>query len=339
MKGMKRRELLAAAVAAPLALTLPDRVTARGTGGTPVVLVTADAESHIVALDASTGKVVRRIRTAGGPRSIEAALLTRAVVAHTSLGRLSIIDAPTLQRTRVVEGFRAPRYTAANPTRYPANDDPSGRAIAYVTDSEAREVVTIDVSRGRVLWRTAVPGPARHLTVSSGGDLLWTALGSKAERIAVLDLEDPRRPRLRRTVTPPFLAHDVVCSSDGEHMWVTSGDRRQLAIYELHGRRPVDLLDAGAPPQHVAFRGRTAFVASGDDGTVRLHGHDGTLLNEARVPLGSYNVSTYGSDVTRVGAVTPSLGGGTLALLDRRGNVRSVKRIARSAHDACLVVA
>lgn len=330
---MKRRELLAAAAAAPLALALPARSAAGGSGGTPTVLVTADLEAHVVALEVATGRVVRRIPTHPGPRSIEAAFLTWAVVAHTGSGRLSIVDAPTLRVRRVIDGFREPRYTAIQPTRWASERDPGGTALAYVTDSRARQVVTVDLERGRTIWRTSVPGPARHVTVGPAGRVLWTALGSKAERIAVLDLGDPRRPRLVRTITPPFLAHDVVCSGDGEHVWVTSGDRGRIAVYEVTGRRPVELLAAGAPPQHVAFRGRAAFVASGDDGTVRLHASNGVVLNDVQVPLGSYNVAPGW-----LGAVTPSLGRGTLATLDRSGRVRGVTRVARAAHDACLVV-
>jgi len=330
---MKRRELLATAAVAPLALALPGRGSAGGAGGMPTVLVTADRESHVAALEIATGRVVRRIRTIPGPHSIEEAFHTWAVVAHTGSGRLSIIHAPSLRVRRVIEGFGAPRYTAVHPSRWPADDDPVGTPLAYVTDSARREVVTLDVGRGRILWRTPVPGPARHIGVTPGGETLWTALGTKAERIAVLDLDDPRRPRLVRTLAPPFLAHDIVCSGDGKHVWVTSGDERRLAIYELAGRRPVEVLAADAPPQHVAFRGRSAFVASGDDGTVRLHSHNGTVLNESRVPLGSYNVA-----LSWLGAVTPSLGRGTLALLDRDGGVRSVRQVARAAHDACLVI-
>ena len=327
---MKRRELLAATAAA---LAFPGRALA---GGTPTVLVTADLESHVVALDVTTGRITRRIRTYRGPRSIESALMTWAVVAHTTAGRLSVIHAPTLRVLRVVEGFREPRYTAVHPSRWPTDRSPNGTAIAYVTDSARRDVVTVDVERGRVLWRTAVPGPARHIGIDAAGERLWTVLGSKAERIAVLDLEDPRRPRLLRTLATPFLAHDVVFSTAKgrpSQVWVTSGDERRVAVYDADDRRPVAVLPAHAPPQHVAFRGAAAFVASGDDGTVRLHSHDGTVLNESRVPLGSYNVAP-----SWLGAVTPSLGRGTLALLDRDGGVRSVEQVARVAHDACLVV-
>jgi hypothetical protein len=239
----------------------------------------------------------------------------------------------------VVTGLRAPRYTGFHPTRFPSDADEYGRPLAYVTDSARGEVVTLDVVRGRILWRTPVPGPARHVSVSPRGDALWTALGSRAERIAVLDLEDPRRPRLRRTFAAPFLAHDVVFARDGAHVWVTSGDQRRLAVYAPDAKSPLTVLEADAPPQHVAFRGDRAFVASGDDGTVRCHARDGTVLGDAHVPVGSYNVTAFGDDVTGIGAVTPSLGAGTLAALDVRGRIARVTRVARAAHDACLVVA
>lgn len=332
---MKRRELLAAAVAVPLAAALPRQALARGDGGSPTVLVTADLESHVAAVDVASGRIIRRVRTLPGPRSIESsAFHIWAVVAHTASGRLSVVHAPTLRVRRVIDGFRAPRYTAIHPGRWPSDSDPGFTALAYVTDSARREIVTVDLARGRILWRTAVPGPARHVTVSPDGERLWTALGSKAERVAVLDLEDARRPRLVGTFAPPFLAHDVVCSEDAAAgLWVTSGDRRQVALYERDARRPAEILAAHAPPQHVAFRASTAFVASGDDGTVRVHSRTGALLEEARVPLGSYNV-TLGWG----GVVTPSLSRGTLALLDRDGRVGHVTRVARAAHDACLVV-
>ena len=332
-QGMKRRELLAAAAAT---VAFPGRAFAGGADGAPTVLLTADLESHVAALDIATGRIRRRIRTLPGPRSIESAFLSWAVVAHTSSGRLSIFDGRSLRVQRVVEGFREPRYTAVHPSRWPTERSPNGTALAYVTDSARREVVTVDVDRGRILWRTAVPGPARHIGIDGAGERLWTTLGSKAERVAVLDLEDARRPRLVRTFATPFLAHDVVVSTAKgrpTHVWITSGDERRIAVYEADGRRPVAVLTADAPPQHVAFRGGTAFVASGDDGTVRLHSHNGVVLNESRVPLGSYNVA-----LSWLGAVTPSLGRGTLALLDRDGGVRSVRQVARAAHDACLVV-
>ena len=92
-------------------------------------------------------------------------------------------------------------------------------------------------------------------------------------------------------------------------------------------------MPAGAPPQHVSFGRGVAYVTSGDDGT--LHVHDlrtGRVVRRVRVPVGSYNVQHAGSYV-----LTPSLLRGTLTLLDERGVVLRVTRVASSSHDACLV--
>jgi len=321
MTFVTRRELLAAALAAPVALALDPRALAARLGGS-LVLVTADLESHVVVLDPSSARTLARIATTAGPRSIESVDARTAVVAHTEHGLVSVLDAAAREIRAELDDFAAPRYTTVHPAR----------AIAYVTDSASEEVVALDASRGTVLWRTRVPGPARHVSISPDGQTIWTALGTKAARIALLDSSNARRPRLVRTIAPPFLAHDVVFAPDGRHVWVTSGSERRIALYSGNSRGPVRIVGADAPPQHVTFAGRRAFVASGDDGTVRRHRLDGELVRETRVPIGSYNV-TFGSG--RI--VTPSLGQGTVSLLDRNGRVRAVRRIARAAHDACVV--
>lgn len=329
---MNRRAFLAAAVAAPAALVAaPRSPLAARVGGGAVALVTADLEAHLVAIDLSTGRVVERIRTEPGPRSIESSPFGTAVVAHTTRGRISIVDVATLTVRGVIADLGEPRYTAVHPA------DP----LAYVTDSRGHEVVTIDLARRTIVGRTPVPGPARHLSLSPDGRVLWTALGTKADRVAILDLADARAPRVVRTITPPFLAHDVVFAPDGAHVWVTSGSRESIAVYRPRATGSPRMLAAGAPPQHVAFSGRRGYVASGDDGTVQVRRLDGSVVKTTAVPRGSYNV-TYGSAETTFGqptAVTPSLLRGTVCLLSPSGAVRAVKRVARSAHDACIVEA
>jgi DNA-binding beta-propeller fold protein YncE len=317
---VNRRQLLVAGAAGSFALAVDPRALAARLGGTPVAYITADLESHVAVLDLVTEQVVRLIRTGPGPRSIESMYDRIAVVAHTEHGVVTLLDAATSRIRAELDGFEAPRYTAVNPRR----------PLAYVTDSASEEIVVLDAERAKVLWRTRVPGPARHVSISPDGRTLWTALGTAASRVAVLDTADPRRPTLLRTISPPFLAHDVVFAPDGRTVWVTSGSERRLALFG--DGRPVRILDAGTPPQHVTFAREKAFVASGDDGTVRRHRLDGELVREARVPLGSYNV-TFGWNRL----VTPSLGGGTVSLLDRNGRVRAVRQVARAAHDACIV--
>jgi DNA-binding beta-propeller fold protein YncE len=323
MKVVNRREFLTAAGSASLALSLDPRAFAARVGGSGVAFVTADHESQVVLVELASGRTVGRIRTAPVPRSIESVHGRTALVAHTEHGLVTLIDAATRRIRAELEGFNAPRYTAVHPTR----------PLAYVTDSASQEIVAVDVEHGRIVWRTELSGPARHVSVSPGGSTLWTALGTKAERIAVLDIRAPRKPRLVGTIDPPFLAHDVVFAPDGRGIWVTSGSERRIAVYRAGSRKPPRTLPADAPPQHVAFAGGKAFVASGGDGTLKRHRLDGQLVRESRVPVGSYNVTfAYGQ------LVTPSLGEGTVSLLDRNGRVRSIRRVARAAHDACILV-
>ena len=304
-----------------LALSTVPLAFAARLGGAPVAYVTADLESHVVVLDLASTEIVSRIRTGPGPRSIESVQDRIALVAHTEHGVVTLLDAATARIRAELDGFAAPRYTAVHPRV----------ALAYVTDSVNEEVVVVDAERGRVVGRVAVPGPARHIGICPNGRLLWTALGTAAARIAVLDTRDARRPRLVRTIRPPFLAHDVVFAPGGREVWVTSGAEPRIALYG-RDRHRLRVLPAGTPPQHVAFARNKAFVASGDDGTIVRHQLGGELVREARVPAGSYNVSFGWNHI-----VTPSLGGGTVAVLDRNGRVRAIRRVADAAHDACIV--
>ena len=320
MEGMNRRELLAAA-AAPLLLGVVPPAFARTTGGTPLALVTADLESAVVAVDLSAGTVLRRLTTPADPRSIESIGVLGALVAHTAGGRVTLIDSDL--RVRPVAGeFGAPRYTAVSPDR----------RLAYVTDSERQEVVVVEVSGRRVVGRAGVGGPARHLGIDRAGSRLWVALGSTAASIAVLSLAEPRRPRVVGKIRPPFLAHDVGFTPGGRRVWVTSGDRGRLAIYEASGRL-VRTIAADAPPQHVTFMGDRAFVTSGDDAVLRVHALDGRLLRSEPVPAGSYNVQQGWRWI-----LTPSLSEGTLCAFSPRGAPLHELRLARSSHDACFIV-
>lgn len=287
----------------------------------PRVLVTADLESRLVVVDPPSGAVVAHVPTTDFPRSIEA-VGAGAVVAHSEIGAVSLVDAGRASVARVLRGFGEPRYTAAHP---------DGRH-AFVTDAARGEVVAIDVVRGRVLGRVEVGPRARHVSVEPSGRILWTALGSKAEEIAIVDVSEPARPRLVRRFRPPFLAHDVGFAPDGRRAWVSCGDQFRLAVYDVRTLRILALPTGDWPPQHVTFAGGLAYVTSGWSGTLYVHRIDGRVLRRVVVPVGSYNVQRTGDWV-----VTPSLGHGDLTVLDRSGRVLHSQRVARSSHDACVV--
>lgn len=318
---MNRRQLLVAAASLPVALRA-GLAAARPAGGRPLALVTCDTQARVAAVDVTTLEIVRSIDTLPAPRSIERAL-DSALVAHTTEGALTLIG-PDLEPVRVVHGFDEPRYAAVDPWK----------RHAFVSDSGSHEVAVLD-HRGRTLARLAVGGPARHVGLRHAGvRLLWTVLGSRAEQVAVLDVDDPTRPRLRRRLTPPFLAHDVGFTPDGRHAWVTSGNERRIALYTADGRH-LRTIPAGAPPQHVSFLDDRAYVTSGDDGTLSVHrAHTGELLRRRRIPVGSYNVQAEHRWI-----LSPSLEGGSLAVATPTGQTVRTTDVSPSSHDACLLVA
>jgi len=244
-----------------------------------------------------------------------------AVVAHSELGAVSLVRGATPKVEHVLRGFGEPRYTAGHP---------DGRH-AYVSDARGGEVVALDVLHGRVLAREWVGALARHITIDPRGRTLWVALGAKAEEVAVVDISRRVRPRLVRRFRPPFLAHDVGWAPGGRRVWVSSGDRNEVLVYDSRGRL-LRRLAADEPPQHFTFRGDRVYVASGESGTLHVHSVAGERLRAVRIPPESYNVQQAHGWI-----VTPGLGTGTLCVLDRAGRVRWRRTVARSSHDACIV--
>jgi len=74
-------------------------------------------------------------------------------------------------------------------------------------------------------------------------------------------------------------------------------------------------------------------VTSGTAGVLqRFTALTGAGRSRTRIPGGSYNVQPGANRV-----LTPSLGHGTLTFLDHRGRVLASPKVARQAHDACIV--
>lgn len=310
---MDRRAFVAGAAG----LVLAPRSLARLRGS--AIIVTADLESHLVALD-MTGRVIARIPTLQLPRSVET-VGEVALVCHSERGAVSIIDR-SLHVRHVLHGFEEPRYTAAHP---------DGRH-AYVSDAKRGDVSVVDVVAGRVVARATVGPLARHVTLDPASRTLWVALGPKAAEVAVVDVRERARPKLAGRFRPPFLAHDVGFAPDGRHAWVSSGDRQELAVYDRSTERAPTILGGGWPPQHVTFDRGRAYVTSGWNGRLDVHALDGKLLRTTPVEVGSYNVQQSDGVV-----VTPSLDRGIVTMLDTNGDVRWRQTVARSCHDACVL--
>jgi hypothetical protein len=257
---VNRREFIATGLLAMPAL----RGCAPRASAPPLALATADTESHVAVVEPASGRIVQRLRTLEGPRSIQGRP-GLAVCAHTQLGKVSLIERAggRVHVRRVLGGFSEPRYTVL-----------AGRH-AFVTDSGTGEVATLELRAGRVVHRAAVGDLARHVTLR--GHTLWIALGSSADAIVGVDVSDPLRPRVIRRLAPRFLAHDVAVAPDGR-LWITAGREPRIA---LHGGAE---LTADAAPQHVSFGPGRAYVASGDGGSVRVHALDGRCCTRRASP-------------------------------------------------------
>lgn len=307
---MNRREFFAAAAAAPFAVR-------SGALRAPLALVTADQESAVAVVDPYGGRVLQRIATRADPRSIER-VGEIAVVAHTAIGEVTLLRGLAVRH--VLRGFGEPRYTAASPT---------GR-YAYVTDSGRADLAVVDLPRARVVARLHLGGWPRHVSIDAAGRTLWVALGTAARTLAVVDVTRPLHPRHVGTIRPPFRLHDVGFVPGTRHVWITSGDRSVVGVFDARTGHVLRTLPAGSPPQHVTFDATRAYVTSGDDGTLHIHALNGQLLRVTTIPVGSYNVQRGPGRV-----LTPSLDQGTLCVLDEVGDVMRRVRVASSSHDAC----
>ena len=206
IEDMDRRRFLAGAAAVPLGSFLapgPPRRCENASealskaGGTWLTLVTADLESHVVAVEPATGRIVV------ASRRLPARGVSRASVRRgpSSLTRPSVASpAPCTDASRPPDRRRSPRaaYTALRPA-----DD-----VAFVTDSAAHRVVAVEIPTGRIASSVAVPGPARHVTLRPDGDVLGrrSARGPSASRSSTSrapaaprahDRAAVRRPRRR----------------------------------------------------------------------------------------------------------------------------------------------
>ena len=172
-----------------------------------------------------------------------------------------------------------------------------------------------------------MPGPARHLSLSADGLRLWVALGTKATHVAVLDVSAARQPTARADDPAAVSRARRRLGARGRACLGDVGRRAPRSrSTRANARVPMLRLPAGSAPQHVAFLGSRAYVASGEDGSVqgarpRRQRRCGASV---RVPVGSYNISFDGpaESFAKPVGVTPSLDRGTVCLLSPSGAVR-----------------
>ena len=296
-------------------------------------LVTAPQQDEVVEVDVPSGRIVRRLAVPGEPEYAATCCGPTGEVAIASPGNgtVTLAGAGTLRPERVLRGFGAPHIIGF---AAPADD-------VDVTDDARGTLDVIALGSDRVIARVSVGTGAHHFATSPDGRQIWVALGQSASTIAVLStvvrppaglrggFADPGRPHVVGHFAPGFRAHQLLFTPDGRRVWITAADRSRVAVFDVRTRRRLFSVPAGAPPQHIAFAGRFAYVTSGYGGRIeQVDRATGRVLTVAAAPYGSFELDAGGGYV-----VTSSLLRGTLTIYDASLRRRRVLRVAASAED------
>ena len=325
-----RRLLLAIVVFAATAAIAAGGLTAARTGGRPVALVTAETENTLLAISLDDGRVLRRVALPDDPENVVAGVGVTAVVVSARGHAVTLLDWRSLKVLTVLRDFGSPHLVAIAP---------SGE-WAYVSDDARGQLVTIELARRRIVARLSVGAGAHHLTVSPEGRRVWLALGEQARTIVIVDSNQLGRPRILRRFDPGIVVHDLAFSPDGRQVWLTSADSKSVTVVDAHSARRLFSVPAGRPPRHVAFNNavsilhRFAYITSGYSGRIeKVDARNGRVLRVARVPAGSFNLTT-----ARGLVVTSSLTHGTLTELNDQLRLMRSLKVAPAARAAAVVV-
>jgi DNA-binding beta-propeller fold protein YncE len=263
--------------------------------GRPVALVTAETANEVfaVSLGKYGGHIVRRVHL-DNPLMIASAPRGPAVVVNPR-GTVTLLAWRSLRPFKVFQRFQRPEVAAIAP----------GGRLAYVTDDATGKLSVIDLRRRKIVGRVFVGNHAHHFGISPNGRQVWVALGETARTIVRLDTSDPRVPRVVGRFHPRPAAHDLQFEPDGKMVWVTSAAGPDVRLYSTAGR-PLEGADGGRAPQHVAFSGRYALIASGYGSSLaELCWRPPDCARRAvQVPYGSFNLATYGGFVVTTSLLT-----------------------------------
>ena len=283
--------------------------------------MTEETKNRLAVVGLRSGRTERQVDLPADPEFV-AANREVAVVVSPASGAVSVLDRRTLRPIKVLRGFDSPHI---------AEISPDGR-FAYVTDDARGQLAVIRLADARLLARIPVGAAAHHLCVRPDGRQVWIALGESASTIVVVDTSDPARPRVTGQFDPGFPVHDLLFTPDGRRVWITPSSREDVGVFSARSRRMLFRVPGGAPPQHVAFAGGRAYVASGYGSQIELVSLDtGRVLKVAHAVYGSFNLDVAGGFVA-----VASLLRGTLSVYDDRLQLLRVRQIAPAARDVAI---
>jgi DNA-binding beta-propeller fold protein YncE len=206
----------------------------------------------------------------------------------------------------VVRGFKAPEIDEVAP---------DGNHL-FVTDGTTGQLSVFSLTDpGGCIARVPIGPGAHHIAVSPDMRRLWIALGEQAQTIAIVNSADLGAPRVIARFHPGFAAHDLAFDPTGTRVWVTSSSEPYVSVFDARTRRLLFRVPAGAPPQHIAFAGRYAYITTGYGSSIeQVRAADGHVLRHASTPYGSFELDAAGGYLAtaslldgRLAVYTPAL--------------------------------
>lgn len=286
-------------------------------------LVTDETENRLLVADLPSGRVTRRVLLPAGPEDVAATGDGGVViVVSTAAGKVTVLDRATLRPIRTFGGFDEPHIVAISP---------DGQH-AYITDDIRGTLSVIRLSDMRIMSTIPVGAGAHHLTFSPDQRRLWIALGESASQISILDTADPDHPRVIGHFSPGFPIHDLSFSPDGRQIWISSAAGPDVTAFDTNNHHVLFRVRVGAPPQHLVFEGRYAYLASGYGSTIeKVDASTGRVIASARAPYGSFELAAADGYVA-----SSSLLRGTLAIYTPNLNLLRVVKLAPAAREVAI---
>jgi DNA-binding beta-propeller fold protein YncE len=309
---------------APSRTSTPASTIARApTPPAPQALVTAETENRLLVVDLKTGHVAREVPLPADPEDIAVTGSGGVVVVVSSRsGRVTVLSRATLRPIKTFAGFGEPHIAAISP---------DGQR-AYITDDTRGTLTVIRLRAMSVASTVSVGRGAHHLTFSPDGRRLWIALGESASQISILDTSDPDHPRLIGHFSPGFPAHDLSFSPNGRQVWATSAAGSDVTAFDARSQRLLFRIAVGAPPQHLAFEGRYAYLTSGSGSTIeKVDAARGRVIGRTHAPYGSFELDAADGYVA-----TSSLLRGTLAIYSPHLRLLRVVKLAPATREVAI---
>jgi DNA-binding beta-propeller fold protein YncE len=321
------RATVAASVPAPTA-----RTVAKPARRAPEALVTDETQNRLLAVGLPAGRIIRRVPLADDPEDIATGSVV--IVVSSKAGVVTVLDRSSLRPIRTFGGFDRPHIAAISP---------DGQ-YAYITDDARGTLTVIGLSEMRVTSTIRVGPGAHHLTVSPNERQIWVALGESAQTVVILStvartpaagaspVIDPGHPHVIGRLTPGFRAHDLSFTADGRQVWISSAAGPAVTAFDVRSRRMLFRVPVGAPPQHLAFEGRFAYVTSGYGSTIeKVDAATGRIIARAAAPYGSFELAAADGFVA-----SASLLRGTLAVYTPGLKLLRVVKLAPATREVAI---